>query len=218
MIAYRRLNGLQEPPTRQQDATVRPSAEVRGPAIGLISKRFERRFRLWAASGQAALESSKVLVISASATSTSILKNLVLPGIGQFTIIDDKAVTPEDAGNNFFLNGHHSIGKSRAEEAVGCLRELNDGVEGISDTSNFEQRFNSDPSFLAAYTIVIAHNLHPTLLDKVAEFLWTDPSLPTLIVVRSAGFLAEFFIQFHEHHGEPYIRPYMRTFLPIFMV
>jgi amyloid beta precursor protein binding protein 1 len=104
----------------------------------LISKKFERQFRLWAASGQAALESSKVLVISASATSTSILKNLVLPGIGQFTIIDDKTVTPEDAGNNFFLNGHHSIGKSRAEEAVACLRELNDGVEGISDTSNFE--------------------------------------------------------------------------------
>lgn len=183
----------------------------------MISKRFERNFRLWAASGQAALESSKVLVISASATSTSILKNLVLPGIGQFTIIDDKAVTPEDAGNNFFLNGHHSIGKSRAEEAVTCLRELNDGVEGISDTSNFEQRFNSDPSFLAAYTIVIAHNLHPTLLDKVAELLWTDPSLPTLIVVRSAGFLAEFFIQFHEHHGESGIQSYMRTFSSRFL-
>jgi amyloid beta precursor protein binding protein 1 len=168
---------------------------------------------LWAASGQAALESSKVLVISASATSTSILKNLVLPGIGQFTIIDDKAVTPEDAGNNFFLNGHHSIGKSRAEEAVACLCELNDGVEGISDTSNFEQRFNSDPSFLAAYTIVIAHNLHSTLLDKVAEFLWTDPSLPTLITVQSAGYMAEFFIQFHEHHGGSDIQSYAHVFI-----
>lgn len=175
---------------------------MRRSTIDLISKRSQRHFRLWAASGQAALESSKALVISASATSTSILKNLVLPGIGQFTIIDDKAVTPEDAGNNFFLNGYNSVGKSRAEEAVACLRELNNGVEGISDKSNFEQRFNSDPSFLAAYTIIIAHNLHPTLLDKVAEFLWTDSSLPTLIVVRSAGFMAEFFIQFHEHHSE----------------
>ena len=172
---------------------------------------------MWAASGQAALESSKILVISASATSTSILKNLVLPGIGQFTIIDDKAVTPEDAGNNFFLNGHYSIGKSRAEEAVACLRELNDGVEGISDTSNFERRFNSDPSFLAAYTIIVAHNLHPTLLDKVAEFLWADLSLPTLIVVRSAGFLAEFFIQFHEHHGESDVRSYLCILETVFM-
>ncbi|KAF9644273.1 hypothetical protein BDM02DRAFT_3190778 [Thelephora ganbajun] len=164
------------------------------------TRRYDRQLRLWAASGQEALESSKVLVISASATSTSILKNLVLPGIGQFTIIDDKTVTPEDAGNNFFLNGNRSIGRLRAEEAVACLCELNDGVEGISDTSNFERRFNSDPSFLAAYTMVIAHNLHPTLLDKVAEFLWADLSLPALIVIRSAGFLAEFFIQFHEHH------------------
>lgn len=172
---------------------------------------------MWAASGQAALESSKVLVISASATSTSILKNLVLPGIGQFTIIDDKAVTPEDAGNNFFLNGHHSIGKPRAEEAVACLCELNDGVEGISDTSNFERRFNSDPSFLAAYTLVIAHNLHPTLLDKVAEFLWADPLLPILVVVRSAGFLAESFVQFHEHHGASDVRSYMRIFSSMFV-
>lgn len=179
--------------------------------IDSISKRSERCFRLWAASGQAALESSKILVVSASATSTSILKNLVLPGIGQFTIIDDQVATPEDAGNNFFLNGHHSIGKSRAEEAVTCLRELNDGVEGIPDTSNFERRFNSDPSFLAAYTVIIAHNLHPTLLDKVAEFLWTDSLLPTLIVLRSAGFLAEFFIQFHEHHGQSSLPYYLRV-------
>ena len=184
---------------RRDDMTVSSGAKIPDD----FNKWSERSFRLWAASGQAVLESSKVLVISASATSTSILKNLVLPGIGHFTIIDDKVVTPEDAGNNFFFNGHHSIGKSRAEEAVACLRELNDGVEGISDTSNFERRFNSDPSFLAAYTIIIAHNLHPTLLDKVAEFLWTDSSLPTLIVVRSAGFFAEFFIQFHEHHSEP---------------
>lgn len=90
---------------------------------------------LWAASGQNALESARILVISASATSTSILKNLVLPGIGHFTILDPELVTQEDAGNNFFLEGPDSIGKSRAQEAVRLLRELNDSVEGNADTS-----------------------------------------------------------------------------------
>ena len=94
--------------------------------------------RLWAASGQAALESARILVISASATSTSILKNLVLPGIGHFTIVDHATVTPADAGNNFFLNGHSSIGKSRAEEAVTLLNELNDSVKGEADTRSLE--------------------------------------------------------------------------------
>lgn len=91
--------------------------------------------RLWASSGQNALESSRILVISASATSTSILKNLVLPGVGHFTILDSETVTPEDAGNNFFLEGLKSVGKSRAEEAVRLLGELNDDVEGKANTA-----------------------------------------------------------------------------------
>lgn len=158
--------------------------------------------RLWAASGQAALEATRILVISASATSTSILKNLVLPGIGHFTIIDDQLVSEQDAGNNFFLNGYHSIGKNRAEEAVTLLAELNESVVGKADTSSFEQRFQSEPSFLTSFSLVIAHNLHPDTLDRVSRFLWSDPTYPTLIVVRSAGFLAEFFTQFHEHQGK----------------
>lgn len=89
---------------------------------------------MWAASGQNALESARVLVVSASATSTSILKNLVLPGVGHFTILDPETATQEDAGNNFFLEGPDSVGKSRAEEAVRLLLELNESVEGVADT------------------------------------------------------------------------------------
>jgi NEDD8-activating enzyme E1 regulatory subunit len=91
--------------------------------------------RLWASSGQSALESARILVVSSSATSTSILKNLVLPGVGHFTLLDPENVTPEDAGNNFFLESLKSVGKSRAEEAVRLLGELNDGVEAKANTA-----------------------------------------------------------------------------------
>lgn len=163
------------------------------------TRRYDRQLRLWAASGQNALENSRVLVISGSATSTSILKNLVLPGIGHFTILDHTNVTPEDAGNNFFLEGHSSIGKSRAEEAVRLLAELNDGVESSADTSNVEDILQMNPSYLTSFTLVIAHNLDPSLLENLSNLLWSDVTFPMLVVVRSAGFLAEFFIQFHEH-------------------
>lgn len=142
-----------------------------------------------------------MLVVSGSATSTSILKNLVLPGIGYFTILDDAKVSPEDAGNNFFLEGPSSIGKSRAEEGVRLLAELNDSVQGVADTSNLGDILENNPSYLTSFTIVIVHNLEPKLLDKLSTLLWSDESFPTLVVVRSAGFLAEFFIQFHEHNG-----------------
>ena len=55
--------------------------------------------------------------------------------MGHFTILDPENVTPEDAGNNFFLEGLKSVGKSRAEEAVRLLGELNDGVEGKANTA-----------------------------------------------------------------------------------
>ncbi|GLB41190.1 putative regulatory subunit of the dimeric UBA3-ULA1 E1 enzyme [Lyophyllum shimeji] len=155
-------------------------------------------YSLWATTGQSALENAHILVIPGSATSTSILKNLVLPGVGKFTILDNRKVTPEDAGNNFFLEGPSSIGKSRAEETVRLLGELNESVTGIADTSSVAKLLETDPSYFTSFTLVIAHNLDPTLLDKLSTLLWSDDSYPPLVVVRSAGFVAEFFIQFHE--------------------
>ncbi|TFK45262.1 hypothetical protein OE88DRAFT_1715442 [Heliocybe sulcata] len=163
------------------------------------TRRYDRQLRLWAATGQAALESSRILVIGASATSTSILKNLVLPGIGHFTILDHHSVTPEDAGNNFFLEGPKSIGKRRADEAVRLLAELNDSVEGRADHRNVEEVLNSNPQYFLEFNVVIAHNMQPALVDKLAKYLWSEPSHPIMMVVRSAGFVSEFFIQFHEH-------------------
>ncbi|KAF8650721.1 hypothetical protein AX16_005094 [Volvariella volvacea WC 439] len=164
------------------------------------TRRYDRQLRLWAASGQAALENSRLLVISGSATSTSILKNLVLPGIGHFTILDHNLVTPQDAGNNFFLEGPSSIGKPRASEAARLLAELNDGVESHYDTRKLEDVLDQNPEWLTGFTLVIAHNLEKRLLDRLADLLWNDQAYPPLVVVRSAGFIAEFYIQFHEHH------------------
>ncbi|KIK26147.1 hypothetical protein PISMIDRAFT_676286, partial [Pisolithus microcarpus 441] len=163
------------------------------------ARRYDRQLRLWAATGQCALESSRVLVLSGSATSTSILKNLVLPGIGHFTILDHATTSHADAGNNFFLEGLESVGKPRASEAARLLRELNDSVDGHADTRQLRSVIESNPDWLASFTVVIAHNLDNQILTKLSSLLWEHPSHPTLIVVRSAGFLAEFFIQVHEH-------------------
>ena len=110
-------------------------------------------------------------------------------------------MTPEDAGNNFFLEGPSSIGKSRAEEAVRLLCELNDSVEGKADQRSLEEVLEKDKDWLLEFTIVIAHNLEPGSLDKLSSLLWQDPAYPPLVVVRSAGFVAEFYIQYHEHAG-----------------
>lgn len=55
-------------------------------------------FRLWGDNGQSALESAQVCLINATGIGTEILKSLVLPGIGAFTVVDGKKVTEEDIG------------------------------------------------------------------------------------------------------------------------
>ena len=111
--------------------------------VGPSSKerKYDRQLRLWAASGQQALEDSRILLVNsdgpwdkqstgvAGAVGVETLKNLVLPGIGGFTIVDPAAVTEPDLGVNFFLE-RESLGKSRAEETCRLLKELNPDVEG----------------------------------------------------------------------------------------
>ena len=114
-----------------------PAAAVTPPPIqGPTAKenKYDRQLRLWAAAGQQALEEANILLINSDGPSVvgiESLKNLILPGVGSFTILDKAIVEERDLGVNFFLS-EHSIGKSRAAECCMYLQELNPEVRGIS--------------------------------------------------------------------------------------
>ena len=94
-------------------------------------KKYDRQLRLWAANGQQALEDANVLLLNSGSAVVGVetLKNLILPGIGNFTTVDEEIVCDRDLGVNFFLT-EDSLGKSRAEEACKYLQELNPDVNG----------------------------------------------------------------------------------------
>lgn len=56
--------------------------------------------------------SHSVCLLNAGGAGSETLKNLVLPGIGKFTIVDDRKVSEEDCSNNFFVT-KEQIGESR---------------------------------------------------------------------------------------------------------
>ncbi len=92
-------------------------------------RKYDRQLRLWAANGQKALEEANVLLLNSGAGVVGFesLKNLILPGVGNFTIVDENTVTEVDLGVNFFL-AETSLGRSRAEEGAKFLQELNPDV------------------------------------------------------------------------------------------
>lgn len=162
----------------------------------------DRQIRLWGEQGQAALERASVCVINASATGTETLKNLVLPGIGAFTVVDGGEVAEGDYGNNFFLPQSGATYSSRAATAAEALQELNDGVSGsyiAQDVGTFLNDVDTARSFFGSFSLVIVTQMgsgHAAFMH-IAEGCRLA-NVP-LLIVRSYGLIGYMRIQIPEH-------------------
>ena len=63
------------------------------------ARRYDRQLRIWGEAGQARLEGAAVCLLGCGPTGTEAMKNLVLGGIGSFTLVDGRHVTSADLGN-----------------------------------------------------------------------------------------------------------------------
>ncbi|KAK5657722.1 hypothetical protein OQA88_2794 [Cercophora sp. LCS_1] len=156
-------------------------------------KKYDRQLRLWAASGQAALESANLLLVNSGSGVVGVetLKNLVLPGIGRFAIYDDAIVDDADLGVNFFLDSD-SLGKPRSECLTELLVELNPEVQGAwypkeGDATSLEALLATSSVFTAImYTFPITPE-RLSLLEAYGQQHKTP-----LVAIHSAGFYSYF--------------------------
>ncbi|EGC50011.1 amyloid beta protein binding protein [Histoplasma capsulatum var. duboisii H88] len=167
-------------------------------------RKYDRQLRLWAASGQQALERSKILLINSDGplddgnpavsgvVGVETLKNLVLPGIGGFTIVDPAIITESDLGVNFFLD-ESGLGKPRAQETCKHLLELNPDVKGDFLNEPIEELLNGE-NFLQPYAIIIITGPMRHSLLKIVSSAAKQLSIP-LIYTHSVGFYSAFSLQ-----------------------
>ena len=134
--------------------------------------KYDRQLRLWGAQGQRALGETRVVSVGASSAGTETLKNLVLPGVGAFTVMDfaDETAAASDGdsdNNNNNGNGRSSpssvatTGKitdhdvssnffltkqnaTKAEGAYKHLKELNPDVSGSYRNINISSNVSSN--------------------------------------------------------------------------
>jgi|UniRef100_A0A7S4FXJ0 amyloid beta precursor protein binding protein 1 len=151
-------------------------------------KKYDRQIRLWGLGGQKALETSKICLLNASGVGTETLKNLVLPGIGSFTIIDGQTVTEADLGNNFFVT-EDDLGAPRGERVTKWLLELNPDVKGSSLNADPKSVIDTNPDYFRnnEITLVIATQLNEAVTAKLASLL-ASLDVP-LLLVRSYGLM-----------------------------
>uniref|UniRef100_A0A914X7P2 NEDD8-activating enzyme E1 regulatory subunit n=1 Tax=Plectus sambesii TaxID=2011161 RepID=A0A914X7P2_9BILA len=158
--------------------------------------RYDRQLRLWGDDGQDRLERAHVCLLNASALGTEVLKSLVLPGVGAFTIYDGENVHGRDVGNNFFLS-HDSIGKPRAQVACELLKELNPEVKGNFVVESPNHLLDNNISALDSFSVVIGTNLIERTARQISEYLW--PRKIPFIHARCYGLIGYVRICVEEH-------------------
>ncbi|KNC99936.1 uncharacterized protein SPPG_05308 [Spizellomyces punctatus DAOM BR117] len=161
------------------------------------TQKYDRQLRLWHAHGQSALENANVCLLNGSAVGTEILKNLILPAIGSFTVVDGKAVEVADLGNNFFLT-QECLGQSRAKCVTQLLNELNEEVEGKFLEEDPTVLIEANPSYFQQYSLIIASQLPTSSLLRLADICW-ETNIP-LVIVRTYGLFGYARIAVREHH------------------
>ncbi|KAH0547669.1 hypothetical protein FGG08_000158 [Glutinoglossum americanum] len=171
------------------ETTLPAPPHIQGPSSK--EKKYDRQLRLWAASGQASLEDAHVLLVQAgpSAVGIEALKNLILPGVGQYTIVDPCEVMEEDAGVNFFVE-EDCVGQPRAKVSCEMLQELNPDVKGRYIAQPVEALLR-DPEFLSPYTLILLVSPISSLaLKTIATYAW-EQHVP-LFHIHSLGFYSHF--------------------------
>eukprot|EP00958_Prasinococcus_capsulatus_P020016 scaffold2551_cov376-Prasinococcus_capsulatus_cf.AAC.9 len=122
-------------------------------------KVFDRQLRIWGEHGQQRLLDAKVCLLGCGPAGTETLKNLVLGGIGSFTVVDQRKVTEADLGNNFLVEREH-LGQSLAGAATKCLSELNERCHGNFVEEHPVKLVTGNEGFFKAFTLVVAADLH----------------------------------------------------------
>jgi len=159
-------------------------------------KKYDRQMRMWGAHGQKALETSEICCLGSGATASETLKNLVLPCVGHFVIVDDAKVTQEDLGNNFFLD-EEALGKSRAATVTEFLLEMNPEVKGTAVNRNPVDLIEKEIAYFNKFRLVIATHVPEPALQKLAKHLY--PLNIPLVILRSEGMLGYARLQVQEH-------------------
>ncbi|KAF4752142.1 NEDD8-activating enzyme E1 regulatory subunit [Perkinsus olseni] len=155
--------------------------------------KYDRQIRLWGGHGQKALMESKILALGSTSVISETLKNLVLPGVGNFTVVDDLPVSERDLGQNFFVR-REDLGIPRAVAVCNLLLELNPDVCGHAIVENIRtyvsQRLLSlPPGAVPPFNLVLVsmHHCGSRVAEAVNE--WCKATGTKMLLVDSIGFV-----------------------------
>ena len=163
--------------------------------------KYDRQTRLWG-EGQILICAAKLLCLNSDSCSSEILKNLILSGVGEVTIVDDAKISSEDIKNNFFVD-NGDAGKLRGEIILKNLLELNPDVKGNFVNKNVKEYINDEKNDFKSFTVLVATNLLSEENDKLYSI--AKKYNLRLVIVKNNG-LMNYIRIYENYHGNMNLR------------
>jgi len=130
------------------------------------------------------MKNSRVLIVGTSTPFVEIMKNLVLMGIGEVTIADNREINNDDLETNYYLNSK-DLNKDFVNIVGFRMQKLNPTVKINKYSKN-----DFDDVFLKSFTIIVILNSDYTLSERLHEL-----NIPH-IVTRTSGFSGFIFVDY----------------------
>ncbi|KRX06740.1 Molybdenum cofactor biosynthesis, MoeB [Pseudocohnilembus persalinus] len=157
----------------------------------VFDNKYDRQIRLWGSNGQKRIQNSKLLLLNCEPSGVETMKNLVLPGIGNITVVDNAQVNLKDLGKNFFVS-ESDLGKNRGQAVFDNLLEMNPDVKGdFKNEDPVEMAQNEE--FIKQFSCVIASELWDHHLKKLSQIC--EKYNITLIIINTYGLIGRIRLQ-----------------------
>lgn len=157
---------------------------------GFDEQRYNRQLYVIGKDGMQKLNDASVLIAGMSGLGAEIAKDIILTGLKNVTIQDDKCADVKDLGTNFCLTTQ-DIGKNRAVASLPMLAELNPlvNVRAVSEplTTDLISKYQC---------VIITESLGQKALIEFSEFCHTN-NIPILLC-ETRGVFGWLFVDFGE--------------------
>ena len=162
---------------------------------------YDRQIRLWGMSTQKLILKSNVLVVNLNGLGTEIMKNLLLSGIGNITVLDDHDIDVDDVNtyyNQFFIykSNLEKLGGrvKRLDIAEANMRDMNPRCNLTTLTTDTNKKL-LDKGFLNKFDLVIITEiLDNDFLCQIND-LTRELNLP-IYIAQSYGLSSMVFVDY----------------------
>eukprot|EP01083_Nonionella_stella_P023214 64205_1 len=115
---------------------------------------YDRQIRAWGFEAQKRMRESKILVVGLDGAGSENLKNLVLAGLGNITILENKSITPLLIETHFYLQPMH-LNQNFADIALQYFREMN---PNIKLSTCLDDPYTKTDAFYKTFDVVIVNH------------------------------------------------------------